>query len=70
MVLESHGLFTWGDDAKGCYDTTLEIINRAIAWLETKTAGKAGLRRAAARGAGARGAAAGGGGADAERSAG
>ena len=41
VVLESHGLFTWGDDAKGCYDTTLEIINRAIAWLETKTAGKA-----------------------------
>ena len=40
VVLESHGLFTWGDDAKGCYDTTLEIINRAIAWLETKTAGK------------------------------
>ena len=38
-VLESHGLFTWGDDAKDCYETTLEVINRAIAWLETRTAG-------------------------------
>ncbi|HET9069160.1 MAG TPA: bifunctional rhamnulose-1-phosphate aldolase/short-chain dehydrogenase, partial [Amaricoccus sp.] len=41
VVLESHGLFTWGDDARGCYDTTIEIINRAIAWLEERTAGRA-----------------------------
>ncbi|HET9067057.1 MAG TPA: bifunctional rhamnulose-1-phosphate aldolase/short-chain dehydrogenase, partial [Amaricoccus sp.] len=41
VVLESHGLFTWGDDAKACYDTTIEIINRAIAWLEARTAGRA-----------------------------
>ncbi len=40
VVLESHGLFTWGDDAKGCYETTLAIINRAIGWLEERTAGK------------------------------
>lgn len=39
-VLESHGLFTWDDDARGCYLTTLEIINKAAAWLEAKTAGK------------------------------
>ncbi|KGJ02724.1 rhamnulose-1-phosphate aldolase/alcohol dehydrogenase [Paracoccus halophilus] len=39
-VLESHGLFTWDDDAKGCYLTTLDIINKAAAWLEAKTAGK------------------------------
>lgn len=39
-VLESHGLFTWADDAKECYLTTLEIINKAAAWLEAKTAGK------------------------------
>ncbi|MFE3836978.1 bifunctional rhamnulose-1-phosphate aldolase/short-chain dehydrogenase [Pseudogemmobacter sonorensis] len=39
-VLESHGLFTWADDAKDCYLTTLEIINKAAAWLEEKTAGK------------------------------
>lgn len=33
VILESHGLFTWGDDARSCYETTIEIINRAIAWL-------------------------------------
>ena len=40
VVLESHGLFTWGDDAQSCYDTTIEVINRAIEWLEERTAGK------------------------------
>ncbi|MBH0239500.1 bifunctional rhamnulose-1-phosphate aldolase/short-chain dehydrogenase [Methylobrevis albus] len=39
-VLESHGLFTWADDARDCYLTTLEIINRAADWLETESAGK------------------------------
>ncbi|WP_410216591.1 bifunctional rhamnulose-1-phosphate aldolase/short-chain dehydrogenase [Paracoccus sp. (in: a-proteobacteria)] len=39
-VLESHGLFTWADDAKDCYLTTLEIINKAAAWLEDRTQGK------------------------------
>lgn len=38
VVLESHGLFTWADEAKVCYETTLRIINRAIAWFEEKTA--------------------------------
>jgi rhamnulose-1-phosphate aldolase/alcohol dehydrogenase len=33
-VLGSHGLFTWGDDARSCYETTLRIINKAAAWLE------------------------------------
>lgn len=36
-VLESHGLFTWADDAKDCYLTTLEIINKAAAWLEERS---------------------------------
>ena len=40
VVLESHGLFTWDDDAKTCYETTLAIINKAIEWLDRKTAGK------------------------------
>ncbi|MGL4310961.1 MAG: bifunctional rhamnulose-1-phosphate aldolase/short-chain dehydrogenase [Paracoccaceae bacterium] len=40
-VLESHGLFTWADEAKDCYLTTLEIINKAAAWLEGRTSGKA-----------------------------
>lgn len=39
-VLESHGLFTWADDAKTCYLTTLEIINKAAAWLEERSAGR------------------------------
>ncbi len=39
-VLESHGLFTWADDAKDCYLTTLEIINRAADWLLATSAGK------------------------------
>jgi len=37
VILESHGLFTWGDEAKSCYETTLAIINKAIEWLEEKT---------------------------------
>ncbi len=40
VVLESHGLFTWANDAKTCYETTLAIINKAIEWLDRKTAGK------------------------------
>lgn len=40
VVLESHGLFTWANDAKACYLLTLDIINRAIAWFAEKTAGK------------------------------
>jgi rhamnulose-1-phosphate aldolase/alcohol dehydrogenase len=39
-VLESHGLFTWADDAKACYLTTLEVINKAAAWLEARTRDK------------------------------
>lgn len=40
VVLESHGLFTWGDTPKACYETTIAIINQAIEWFETETAGK------------------------------
>lgn len=39
-VLESHGLFTWADDAKDCYLTTLEIINKAAVWLDAQSQGK------------------------------
>ena len=41
VVLESHGLFTWGDTPKSCYETTIRIIGRAMEWLETETTGKA-----------------------------
>ena len=40
VVLESHGLFTWGDTPKECYETTLLIINQAIEWFENQTEGK------------------------------
>jgi rhamnulose-1-phosphate aldolase/alcohol dehydrogenase len=40
VVLESHGLFTWGDTPKACYETTLRIISRAMEWLDEKTLGK------------------------------
>ncbi len=39
LVLESHGLFTWGDTAEESYLTTVEIINKAIAWFEGKITG-------------------------------
>ncbi|MEZ2331396.1 bifunctional rhamnulose-1-phosphate aldolase/short-chain dehydrogenase [Mesorhizobium sp. RCC_202] len=40
-VLESHGLFTWGDTPKECYETTISVINQAIDWFERKSEGKA-----------------------------
>ncbi|MEN8833089.1 MAG: bifunctional rhamnulose-1-phosphate aldolase/short-chain dehydrogenase [Pacificibacter sp.] len=40
VVLESHGLFTWDDDARDCYELTLEIIQTAMDWFATKTDGK------------------------------
>jgi len=33
IVLEGHGLFTWGDSARECYENTLNVIRRADAWL-------------------------------------
>src|SRR5207247_618919 len=38
---ESHGLFTWGDTPRDCYETTIATINQAIEWFEKKTAGSA-----------------------------
>lgn len=40
VVLESHGLFTWADDAEECYGVTIDIINQAIGWFERNGAGK------------------------------
>ncbi|NWJ25848.1 bifunctional rhamnulose-1-phosphate aldolase/short-chain dehydrogenase [Rhizobium sp. RM] len=40
VVLESHGLFTWDNDAKKCYELTLAIINKAIDWFASETEGK------------------------------
>lgn len=37
VVLESHGLFTWGDTPKSCYETTIETINKAMQWFAAKS---------------------------------
>src|SRR5436190_16135027 len=49
VVLESHGLFTWGDTAKESYETTIRIINRAIEWFESETKGKGAFGGEAAK---------------------
>jgi rhamnulose-1-phosphate aldolase/alcohol dehydrogenase len=41
VILESHGLFTWGDTQKECYDNTIATINQAMDWFEKSSAGKA-----------------------------
>jgi rhamnulose-1-phosphate aldolase/alcohol dehydrogenase len=38
VVLGGHGLFTWADDAKACYETTLRIIETAQDWLDANGA--------------------------------
>ena len=48
VVLESHGLFTWGDTPKECYSTTINTINKAIGWFEGETKGKAAFGGAVA----------------------
>lgn len=49
VVLESHGLFTWANDAKACYELTLDIINKAIVWFAEKTESKTIFGGAAAQ---------------------
>lgn len=62
VVLESHGLFAWADEAKRCYEATIGAINRASQWLGERGGGapafggarrrpldEAGRREAAAR---------------------
>jgi rhamnulose-1-phosphate aldolase/alcohol dehydrogenase len=34
VVLGGHGLFTWGETSKSCYEQTLRVISQAAAWLE------------------------------------
>jgi len=40
VILEAHGLFTWADSAKSCYDLSLEMINRAQDWLDGQLEGR------------------------------
>jgi rhamnulose-1-phosphate aldolase/alcohol dehydrogenase len=39
VVLAKHGLVCWGDTAEEAYRTTIEVINKAVAWVNEKTAG-------------------------------
>ncbi|KAB1068074.1 bifunctional aldolase/short-chain dehydrogenase [Tamlana haliotis] len=38
IVLGSHGLFTWGDTSYECYINSLEVIEKASAYIENKIA--------------------------------
>ncbi|HEY5806350.1 MAG TPA: bifunctional rhamnulose-1-phosphate aldolase/short-chain dehydrogenase [Povalibacter sp.] len=40
VILEAHGLFTWGQSSAACYANTVSVINRAIAWLDENSRGK------------------------------
>jgi len=34
MVLQNHGLFTWGETSKACYENTVRVISQADEWLK------------------------------------
>ncbi len=38
LVLAGHGLFSWGDTSKACYETTLRVIEQAAEFLEIRIA--------------------------------
>lgn len=40
IVLGGHGLFTWGDTSKECYENSLEVIETAARYIEEKAAEK------------------------------
>jgi len=40
VILEAHGLFTWGDTQKECYETTLDVINQATRFLASASRAK------------------------------
>jgi rhamnose utilization protein RhaD (predicted bifunctional aldolase and dehydrogenase) len=40
IVLEKHGLFTFGDDAKGSYERTIELVDRAERYVHKRIGGK------------------------------
>jgi rhamnulose-1-phosphate aldolase/alcohol dehydrogenase len=40
IVLGGHGLFSWGDTAKSCYENTVDLIERAQGWLAQERAAR------------------------------
>src|SRR3712207_2282184 len=41
VVLAKHGLVVWGDSAEEAYRRTIEVINRAVGFVNARTAGRA-----------------------------
>jgi len=39
VVLAKHGLVCWGDTAEEAYKSTIDTINKAVAWVNERTAG-------------------------------
>ena len=39
VVLAKHGLVCWGDTAEQAYKTTVDVINKAVAWTQQQTSG-------------------------------
>ena len=39
MLLGHHGMSSWSNDDKTCYETALEIIDRAAAYIEARDKG-------------------------------
>ena len=40
MLLGHHGMSSWSNDDKTCYETALEIIDRAAAYIERHDKGR------------------------------
>ncbi len=40
LVMGQHGLINWADDDKECYELTLELIDKAAAYIESKDKGE------------------------------
>ena len=40
IVLAGHGLLTWGDDARACYENSLDVVAQAAVFLNEKGAGR------------------------------
>ncbi len=40
VIMARHGLITWGDTSKTCYENTLEMINRAGTYIADKARGR------------------------------
>lgn len=42
MIMGQHGLINWADDDKACYDLTLDLIEQAASYIETRYEEKGG----------------------------